>query len=45
LLEVLRTARLFCIVTWCWTQPDRAFEVREAAELHLSHLKNSIHIR
>jgi len=42
LLALLKTARLFCIVTWCWTQPDRASEVREAAEYHLAHLKESI---
>jgi hypothetical protein len=42
LLVLLRTARLFCIVTWCWTQPDRASEVREAAEYHLEHLTKSI---
>jgi Phosphotransferase enzyme family len=41
LVALLRTARLFCIVTWCWTQPDRAPEVREAAEYHLAHLKKS----
>jgi len=41
LLALSRTARLFCIVTWCWTQPDRAPEVREAAEYHLAHLKQS----
>jgi hypothetical protein len=41
LLALLRTARLFCIVTWCWTQPDRAPEVREAAEYHLAHLKKN----
>jgi hypothetical protein len=45
LLALSRTARLFCIVTWCWTQPDRAPEVREAAEYHLAHLKTSILIR
>jgi hypothetical protein len=45
LLALLRTARLFCIVTWCWTQPDRASEVREAAEYHLAHLKKSIRFR
>lgn len=45
LLVLLRTARLFCIVTWCWTQPDRAPEVREAAEYHLAHLKKSVRIR
>jgi hypothetical protein len=45
LLALSGTARLFCIVTWCWTQPDRATEVREAAEYHLAHLKKSILIR
>jgi len=45
LLALSRTARLFCIVTWCWTQPDRAPEIREAAELHLAHLKQSIRVR
>ena len=40
LLAVSKTARLFCIVTWCWTQPDRAPEVREAAEYHLAYLKD-----
>ena len=44
LLALSRTARLFCIVTWCWTQPDRAPEIREAAEYHLSHLKQSIRV-
>ena len=42
LLALLRTARLFCIVTWCWTQPDRDSEVREAAEYHLAHLKKFV---
>jgi hypothetical protein len=42
---LLRTTRLFCIVTWCWTQPDRAPEVREAAEYHLEHLKKSSRLR
>jgi hypothetical protein len=45
LLALLRTARLFCIVTWCWTQPDRAPEVREAAEFHLANLKKSFQFR
>jgi hypothetical protein len=45
LLTLLRTARLFCIVTWCWTQPDRAPEVREAAEYHLAQLKKSVRFR
>jgi hypothetical protein len=41
LLALSRTARLFCIVTWCWTQPDRAPEVRAAAEYHLAYLKQA----
>jgi len=45
LLALSRTARLFCIVTWCWTQPDRAPEIREAAEYHLAYLKTSIRVR
>jgi hypothetical protein len=45
LLALLRTARLLCIVTWCWTQPDRDPEVREAAEYHLEHLKESSRFR
>ncbi len=44
LLALSRTARLFCIVSWCWTQPDRAPEVREAAEYHLAHLKQHLHL-
>jgi hypothetical protein len=44
LLALSRTARLFCIVTWCWTQPDRAPEVREAAEYHLAHLKQHLQL-
>jgi hypothetical protein len=39
LLALMRTARKFCVTTWCWTQPDRAPEVREAAEYHLERLK------
>lgn len=40
LLSLMTTARIFCVTTWCWTQPDRAPEVREAAEYHLERLKN-----
>jgi hypothetical protein len=39
LLSLLKTARLLCITTWCWTQPDRDPEIREAAEYHLKYLK------
>ena len=38
LLSLVKTARLLCITTWCWTQPDRHPEVREAAEYHLKNL-------
>jgi hypothetical protein len=41
LMPLMRTARTFCVTTWCWTQPDRAPEVREAAEYHLDRLKLS----
>ena len=39
LISLMRTARTLCVTTWCWTQPDRAPEVREAAEYHLERLK------
>jgi hypothetical protein len=39
LMPLMRTARILCITTWCWTQPDRGPEVREAAEYHLGRLK------
>jgi hypothetical protein len=45
LLSLLRTARLLCVTTWCWTQPDRAPEIREAAEYHLKNLKRRRTIR
>lgn len=39
LMEVLRGLKSFCVAVWCWTQPDRAPEVREAAEYHLGRLR------
>jgi hypothetical protein len=39
LLAVLKTARALCVTVWCWTQPDRDPEIREAAEHHLKSLK------
>jgi len=39
LLSVLKTARALCVTVWCWTQPDRDPEIREAAEYHLQNLK------
>lgn len=44
LLSLMRTARLFCVTTWCWTQPDRDPEIREAAEYHLENLKRSARV-
>ena len=44
LLSLVKTARLLCITTWCWTQPDRHPEVREAAEYHLKNLKRTARI-
>jgi hypothetical protein len=38
LLEVLSALRSFRVAIWCWSQPQRAGEVREAAEYHLSRL-------
>ncbi|MDQ3064145.1 MAG: aminoglycoside phosphotransferase family protein [Acidobacteriota bacterium] len=38
LMEILGVFKSFCVTVWCWTQPDRAPEVREAAEYHLSRL-------
>ena len=39
LMGVLRHLKSFCVAVWCWTEPDRAPEVREAAEYHLSRLR------
>lgn len=38
LMEILGFFKSFCVAVWCWSQPDRAPEVREAAEYHLSRL-------
>jgi len=40
LMEILAGFKSFCVAVWCWSQPDRAPEVREAAEYHLSRLRN-----
>jgi len=39
LIEVLGAFKSFCVAVWCWSQPDRAPEVREAAEYHLGRLR------
>ncbi len=39
LMEILDVFKSFCVAVWCWSQPDRAPEVREAAEYHLSRLR------
>lgn len=38
LMEILGLFKSFCVTVWCWSQPNRAPEVREAAEYHLSRL-------
>ena len=38
LVRILGDFKSFCVAVWCWSQPDRAPEVREAAEYHLSRL-------
>ena len=39
LLAVLRDLRSVCVAVWCWAEPDRAPEKREAAEYHLRRLR------
>ena len=38
LMEILGDFKSFCVAVWCWSQPDRAPEVQEAAEYHLRRL-------
>jgi hypothetical protein len=40
LMEILSHLRSLRVAVWCWAQPNRAPEVREAAEYHLSHLQS-----
>jgi hypothetical protein len=42
LLEIMSLTRSLCVVTWCWTQPERAPEVEEAAHFHLSRLRKEV---
>ena len=39
LLAVLRDLRSVCVAVWCWAEPDRAPEKRQAAEYHLRRLR------
>lgn len=39
LLELMGRLRSLCVAVWCWTKPDRAPELREAAEHHLHRLQ------
>lgn len=39
LIEVLGAFKSFSVAVWCWSQPDRTPEVREAAEYHLGRLR------
>jgi hypothetical protein len=38
LMKILGDFKSFCVAVWCWSEPDRAPEVREAAEYHLKRL-------
>ena len=40
LMDILGLFKSFCVTVWCWSRPDRAPEVREAAEYHLSRLRS-----
>ena len=39
LLALLRDVRSCCVAAWCWRNPERAPELREAAEFHLARLR------
>lgn len=39
LLGLMGELRSFCVAVWCWTNPDRAPELRQAAEHHLQRLR------
>jgi hypothetical protein len=39
LLRILEVARSVCVATWCWRDPDRNPEMREAAEYHLARVR------
>lgn len=41
LLTLMRDLRSVCVAVWCWADPDRAPEKREAAEFHLYRLRNA----
>ncbi len=39
LLELMGRLRSLCVAVWCWRNPERAPELREAAEHHLHRLR------
>jgi hypothetical protein len=39
LIEILGSFKSLCVAVWCWSQPNRAPEVREAAKYHLGRLR------
>jgi len=41
LLATLRDLRSVCVAVWCWNQPERAAEKREAAQFHLRRLRQA----
>jgi hypothetical protein len=40
LIDLLAELRSVCVAVWCWAEPSRSNEVREAAEYHLARLRN-----
>jgi thiamine kinase-like enzyme len=42
LLRLCRRAASYCVAAWCWADPDRAPELRAAAECHLRVLRSSL---
>ena len=40
LMKVLGIFKSFCVAVWCWSDPNRASELREAAEYHLNRLRS-----
>jgi len=44
LLTLLKDLRSVCVAVWCWVEPDRTPERREAAEFHLRRLRDRAHM-
>jgi Ser/Thr protein kinase RdoA (MazF antagonist) len=42
MLRLCRRATSYCVAAWCWADPDRAPELRAAAEYHLGALRSAL---